>query len=144
MPEKQLYQNDPRWKDTILGHGAAETIGMYGCLLTSLAMVANHFGGDETVASFNEKMKQNNGFQDQWIRPAMISAVYPNVRYQKRAQCANQAAPLDKIDAALQAGSLVVIMVDRSPAAGVMRIPRWAASYRRGRRPASAWTAARR
>jgi len=119
MAEKQLYQNDPRWKDQILGHGASETIGAYGCLLTSMAMVANHFGGDETVASFNKKMKQKGGFQVQWIKPAMISSVYPNVKYQKRVQCSNQTAPLGEIDAALEAGSLVVVMVDRSPAPGI-------------------------
>ena len=116
---QELYQNDPRWKDTVLGHGAAETIGMYGCLLTSLAMVANHFGGNETVATFNDKMKQNNGFMNQWIKPALISAVYPNVKYQKRVQCENQPAPLTEIDAGLAAGSLVVVMIDRSPSAGI-------------------------
>lgn len=119
MAEKQLYQNDPRWKDQVLGHGAGETIGMYGCLLTSMAMVANHFGGDETVASFNEKMKQKGGFQAQWIRPALISSVHPNVKYQKRVQCSSQAAPLGEIDAALEGGSLIVVMIDRAPAPGV-------------------------
>lgn len=115
----ELYQNDPRWKDTVLGNGQSETIGMYGCLLTSLAMVANHFGGNETVATFNDKMKSNNGFMNQWIKPAMISAVYPNIKYQKRAQCENQPAPLAEIDAGLQAGSLVVVMIDRSPGPGI-------------------------
>ncbi|MDY6878400.1 MAG: C39 family peptidase [Chloroflexota bacterium] len=119
MAEKQLYQNDPRWKDQVLGHGTGETIGVYGCLLTSMAMVANHFGGDETVASFNEKMKQKGGFQVQWVRPAMISSVQPNVKYQKRVQCSNQTAPLDEIDAALEGGSLVVVMIDRAPAPGI-------------------------
>jgi len=119
MAEKQLYQNDPRWKDKTLGHGTSETIGMYGCLLTSMAMVANHFGGSETVESFNEKMRQSGGFQVQWIKPAMISSVYPNVKYQKRAKCSDQPAPLGEIDAALDAGSLVVVMVDRSPAPGI-------------------------
>lgn len=116
---EQLYQNDPRWKDTILGNGRSETIGEFGCLLTSLAMVANHFGGNETVATFNEKMKQNNGFVNQWIKPAMISAVYPNVKYQKRVQCENQPAPMAEIDAGLSAGSMIVVMVDGSPRPGL-------------------------
>ncbi|RLC87877.1 MAG: hypothetical protein DRJ03_04500 [Chloroflexi bacterium] len=117
---EELHQNDPRWKDATLGNGQpGDTIGMYGCLLTSLAMVANHFGGNETVASFNEKMKQNNGFMNQWIRPAVISAIYPNIKYQKRAQCENQPAPLAEIDAGLAAGSMIVVMVDRSPDPGL-------------------------
>jgi hypothetical protein len=119
MAEKQLYQNDPRWKDKVLGNGTSETIGVFGCLLTSVAMVANHFGGNETVVSFNDKMKQSGGFQNQWIRPAMISSVYPDIKYQKRIKCSGQAAPLGEIDAALDAGSLVVVMVDRSPSPGI-------------------------
>jgi hypothetical protein len=119
MAMKQLYQNDPRWKDTLLGHGKSETIGEFGCLLTSMAMVVNHFGGDETVASFNEKMRNGNGFANQWIRPAMISAVHPGVKYEKRVECSNQSAPMDEIDAALEAGSLVVVMLDGSPRPGV-------------------------
>ena len=116
---KELHQNDPRWKDAVLGNGQSETIGMYGCLLTSLAMVANHFGGNETVATFNDKMKSNNGFMNQWIKPAMISAVYSNIKYQKRVQCENQPAPLAEIDTGLAAGSLVVVMIDRSPSPGI-------------------------
>lgn len=104
---------------TILGNGRSETIGEFGCLLTSLAMVANHFGGNETVATFNEKMKQNNGFVNQWIKPAMISAVYPNVKYQKRVQCENQPAPMAEIDAGLDAGSMIVVMIDGSPRPGL-------------------------
>jgi hypothetical protein len=117
---EELYQNDPRWKDSVLGNGqAGDTIGLYGCLLTSMAMVANHFGANETVASFNEKMKQNGGFIDQWIKPAMISAACPGVEYQKRVQCSDQPAPLAEIDAGLAGGSLVVVMVDCSPRPGL-------------------------
>ena len=102
-----------------MGDGAEETIGEYGCLLTSLAMVANHFGGDETVASFNNKMRQNGGFRAQRIIPPLISSVYPNVKHQKRVNCSNRPAPLDEIDTALDAGSLVVVKIDYSPAPGI-------------------------
>jgi SH3-like domain-containing protein len=43
---------------------------MFGYLLTSMTMVGNYFGGNETPASFNEKMRQKGGFQNQWVRPA--------------------------------------------------------------------------
>ncbi len=120
MSSVQLYQNDPRWENTIMGFGKTETIGKLGCLLTSLTMVGNHFsGGSETVASFNEKMKQNDGFQGPWVRAFRISSVFPNVSYQKRIECDNQDAPLDEIDAALQGGSLPVVRVDYSPAPGI-------------------------
>jgi hypothetical protein len=84
MARGQLYQNDPRWENSIMGFGKTETIGKLGCLLTSLTMVGNHFGGNETVTSFNEKMKQNSGFQGAWVKAFKISAVFPTVKYQKR------------------------------------------------------------
>ena len=114
-----LYQNDPRWENSLMGFGKTETIGKLGCLLTSMTMVGNYFGGSETVASFNEKMKQNNGFQGPWVKAFQITAVFPNVRYQKRIECDNQDAPLEEIDAALAGGSLPVVRVDYSPATGV-------------------------
>ena len=75
-----LYQNDPRWEKSIMGFGKTETIGNLGCLVTSLTMVGNYFGGNETVSSFNEKMKQNSGFQGPWVKAFQISAVFPNVK----------------------------------------------------------------
>ncbi len=119
MAKAPLFQNDPRWENSIMGFGKTETIGKLGCLVTSLAMVGNHFGGNETVASFNEKMKQNNGFQGPWVKAFQITSVFPNVRYQKRIECNNQDAPLVEIDAALEAGSLAVVRVDYSPAPGI-------------------------
>jgi SH3-like domain-containing protein len=119
MASAQLYQNDPRWENTIMGFGKTETIGKLGCLLTSMTMVGNYFGGSETAVSFNDKMKQNNGFQGPWVRAFRISSVFPNVSYQKRIECDNQDAPLDEVDAALEGGSLPVVRVDYSPAPGV-------------------------
>ncbi len=119
MAGTQLYQNDPRWENSIMGNGRTETIGKLGCLVTSLTMVGNHFGGNETVISFNNKMKQQDGFQGPWVKAFRISSVFGNVVYQKRIECNNQDAPLADIDAALAAGSLAVVRVDYSPAAGI-------------------------
>ena len=119
MAFTQLYQNDPRWQNKIMGNGRTETIGNLGCLVTSLTMMGNYFGGNETVASFNDKMKQNNGFQGPWVRAFRVNSVFPNVNYQKHIECDNQDAPLDELDAALAGGSLATVRVDYSPAAGI-------------------------
>ena len=119
MANNPLYQNDPRWKDAVMGLGTTETIGNLGCLLTSMTMVGNYFGGNETPITFNSKMKQVEGFQGPWVRAFKISSVFPNVSYQKRVRSTNQEAPMDLIDAALTAGSLPVVQVDYSPAAGI-------------------------
>ena len=117
MAFTQLYQNDLRWQNKIMGNGRTETIGNLGCLVTSLTMMGNYFGGNETVASFNDKMKQNNGFQGPWVRAFRVNSVFPNVSYQKHIECDNQDAPLDELDAALAGGSLATVRVDYSPAA---------------------------
>jgi hypothetical protein len=119
MAFQQLYQNDTRWQNSVLGNGQTETIGRFGCLLTSMAMVGNYFGGSETVASLNQKLKDLNGFQGPWVRAFRISAVFPNVNYQRHIECNGQPAPMADIDAALAAGSLAVVRVDNSPAPGI-------------------------
>ncbi|MCA9933767.1 MAG: SH3 domain-containing protein [Ardenticatenaceae bacterium] len=115
MADQQYYQNDPRWENSALGNNPSATIRIFGCLLTSLTMVANHFGGKYTPASYNDAMKANGGFGpgSQWIKTFAISNVMPNVRYQKGVECPNQPAPLALIDQGLQDGSLIIIKVDR-------------------------------
>ncbi|NOH02227.1 MAG: hypothetical protein HND47_09850 [Chloroflexi bacterium] len=51
---KNLYQNDDAWKSTPLGF-STETIGSWGCLLTSVTMMLNGIGYDETPVTVNEK-----------------------------------------------------------------------------------------
>jgi hypothetical protein len=52
---QNLYQNDEKWKNTKLGN-STETIGGWGCLLTSVTMMLNGIGYDETPETVNEKM----------------------------------------------------------------------------------------
>lgn len=112
---QQYYQNDPQWKNNLLGFHPTATIGTYGCLLTCMTMVANHFGGNYTPVTYNEVMKQNGGFNpgQQWIKTFTISKILPAVKYQKGVECPDSPAPLADIDTGLANGSLVVINVDR-------------------------------
>jgi hypothetical protein len=114
-----LSQMDPRWKDHLLGLDQSSTIGKYGCLLTSMTMVANGLGASETPASLNDKMKAAGGFIDDLIIPGAMPGVVPKVRYSRRIQCNNPPAPLGEIDSALLAGLPVIIKVDYSPVTGI-------------------------
>ncbi len=111
----QYFQNDSRWEKKPLGFNPNATIRDFGCLLTSMTMVANHFGGDYTPESYNEVMKQNDGYSpgQQWIKTFAITKVLPSVKYQKGVECPNTPAPMADIDAGLAAGSLVIVNVDR-------------------------------
>lgn len=116
MGELTLYQNDDRWKDKFLGFANDSTIGQFGCLLTSLSMVSNALGADETPETLNEKMKAAKAFQGPWIRAFMIGSALPNVKYVKNVECYGDVpAPISEIDSWLATGKPVIVEVDYSP-----------------------------
>ncbi|MFC1996354.1 C39 family peptidase [Chloroflexota bacterium] len=114
-----LYQNDPKWKSLKLGNQNKETIGSWGCLVTSLTMVANGFGLEETPKSINDKMKAAGGFQGALIIPAVLPNVCPGLIYKGYQPCEDSPAPISQINAAIAQGKPVIVQVDWSPKAGL-------------------------
>jgi SH3-like domain-containing protein len=123
-----LWQNDDRWASDPLGFGPP-TIKEWGCLMTSLTMVVNGYGHAETPATFNDKMKANDGFMGALIKPAVVPAVFPGVRMQGRDNCENAPAPVAAINAALDGGLPVILQVDWSPQPGAQS--HWVVAYAR-------------
>lgn len=120
MTRVQKYsQQDPKWKAVQLGFDKESTIGNFGCLLTSISMVASHYGFDETPASLNEKLKAAGGFQGAYLMPYTVTNVLRGVSYKTYIDCKNQPAPLAEINAWLGMGKPVILEVDWSPQAGV-------------------------
>jgi len=115
---KNLYQNDDRWKETRLGN-SDETIGVWGCLLTSITMMLNGLGYEETPLTVNDKMKANGGFHGAIFIPSVIPYVYSNVRYNNMQSCEDIPAPVARIDAAVAAGKPVILQVDWTRQAGI-------------------------
>ena len=114
-----LYQNDPKWKSVKLGNQNKETIGSWGCLVTSLTMVANGFGFDETPESINNKMKAAGGFQGALVIPAVLPIICPGLVYKGFQPCEDSPAPIPQIDAAIDSGEPVIVQVDWSPKTGL-------------------------
>lgn len=114
-----LYQNDPRWKNLKLGTQNKETIGSWGCLLTSLTMVANGYGFDETPETLNKKMKSAGGYQGALIIPAVLPSVCSGLIFKGYQPCEDSPAPITQIDSAIAAGKPVIAQVDWSPKAGL-------------------------
>ena len=113
-------QQDPKWKQEILGFGdPGDTIGYVGCALTSTAMLISGHGLIETPKSLNEKMKNVNGFASAGIRWGAVNQIYPQVNIKSNISCQNADAPLGIIDASIAAGQPVIVMVDSTPAAGL-------------------------
>ena len=115
---QNLYQNDEKWKITKLGN-SSETIGGWGCLLTSVTMMLNGIGYNETPESVNEKMKNAGGFQGAFFIPSVLPFVWPNCAYRDMQPCESFPAPIAQIDAAVAAGKPVILQVDWNKQAGI-------------------------
>jgi hypothetical protein len=113
-----LYQNDEKWKNTKLGN-SSETIGGWGCLLTSTTMMLNGIGYKETPESVNDKMKNAGGFQGAFFIPSVLPFVWPNCAYRDFQPCENSPAPIQLIDAAVAQGKPVILQVDWNKQAGI-------------------------
>src|SRR5690349_23456274 len=108
---KNLYQNDDLWKNTSLGQ-SSETIGGWGCLLTSVTMMLNGIGFNETPETVNDKMKKVGGFKEALLIPSMLPYVWPNCAYRDMQPCESSVRPIAQIDAAVAAGKPVILQVD--------------------------------
>lgn len=115
---QNLYQNDEKWKSVKLGN-SSETIGGWGCLLTSVTMMLNGIGYNETPETVNDKMKKAGGFQGAFFIPSVLPFVWPNASYRDMQPCENSPAPLSLIDAAVAAGKPVILQVDWNKQAGI-------------------------
>jgi hypothetical protein len=115
---KNLYQNDETWKTTPLGN-SGETIGGWGCLLTSVTMMLNGIGYNETPVTVNAKMKSAGGFQGALFIPSVLPYVWPNCAYQDMQPCETFPAPIPQIDAAVAAGKPVILQVDWNKQRGI-------------------------
>jgi len=113
-----LYQNDEKWKNAKLGN-SSETIGGWGCLLTSVTMMLNGIGYSETPESVNEKMKSAGGFQGAFFIPSVLPYVWPNCAYRDMQPCESFPAPISQIDSAVAAGKPVILQVDWNKQAGI-------------------------
>ncbi len=115
---QNLYQNDEKWKNVKLGN-SSETIGGWGCLLTSVTMMLNGIGYNETPETVNQKMKKAGGFQGAFFIPSVLPYVWPNCAYRDMQPCESVPAPVGQIDEALAAGKPVILQVDWNKQVGV-------------------------
>jgi len=115
---EHLYQNDDAWGAKKLGN-SSETIKSWGCLLTSVTMMLNGIGYNETPTTVNDKMKAKGGFQGAFFIPSVLPYVFPNLVYKDMEPCETFPAPISRIDAAVAQGKPVIVQVDWNKKAGV-------------------------
>jgi len=114
-------QQDAQWKGDILGFGdPGDTIGYVGCALTSVAMLLSGHGFIETPQTLNQKLKNASGFSGAGIRWGAVNQIYPQVVVKSTVSCVNIDAPLGLIDSSIAAGQPAIVMVDSTPASGLL------------------------
>jgi hypothetical protein len=110
---QNLYQNDEKWQNVKLGNSSI-TIGKWGCLLTSVTMMLNGIGHNETPETVNQKMKGVGGFDGALFIPSYLPYIWANCGWRAMQDCKSYPAPIADIDAALAAGKPVILQVDWS------------------------------
>ena len=115
---ENLYQNDDKWGSKKLGN-SDQTIKSWGCLLTSVTMMLNGIGYNETPDTVNETMKAKGGFQGAFFIPSVLPYAFPNVIYKDMEPCESFPAPIARIDAAVAQGKPVILQVDWNKEAGI-------------------------
>jgi len=125
-----LSQQDPQWKNDLLGFGdPGDTIGYVGCALTATAMLLSGHGYAETPRTLNEKLKNVGGFVSSAIVWGAVSKIHSKVTLKAFIPCSTSDAPLAQIDASIEAGQPAIVQVDSSPAPGIQT--HWVVIYAR-------------
>ena len=102
-----LWQQDPRWKDILLGYSKTMTIGGWGCLITTIAM---RLGLTPDVV--NDRLKAVGGFTGANVYWQMVQVAFPELTDFQYILCYWTLAPLDRIDSRLAEGIPVHVHVD--------------------------------
>jgi hypothetical protein len=104
---RPLSQRDPAWKNETLGHDSLLTIGTNGSALTSLVMLVNGYGYNETPSSLNMKLK-DGGFLGGLINWSALPHFFPTLSYKNLVICKGQPAPVEAINESLDSGQPVI------------------------------------
>lgn len=119
-------QRDPRWESVRLGL-SYQTMGAYGCLVTSIASMLADFGVDTDPGRLNRWLARNGGFVNGNL---MVFGALEKfgVSLLDLVDCSTRPAPMDRIRQAMLSGEGVVAMVDFNPGGTVNQ--HWVRSLR--------------
>lgn len=116
-------QNDAAWKNKFLGFSSWETMGLYGCLVTAMANVAQAQGGDFNPATMNDQLKAHGLFvRDAYGQIAdvsgyyALSGVWPHSHYIEQMNWPGTVvAPYSYFDVRSSTNTEIIIMLDYHP-----------------------------
>lgn len=112
-----ISQRDPRWINERLGEPQSDvTLGQWGCLLTTLSMVATAGGRPITPSELNHLMLSQRLFLDHKVTPFnTLARLFNDFIFEGRCESRNTPNLTDRIDAALRAGNPVPVQIDYTP-----------------------------
>lgn len=115
-----LYnQRDKRWANKKLGFSTVSTLGLYGCLVTCLAMIAKYFGEKTDPDKMNEDLRGADGFQSKvYYNWGRLTSLYSFIKYTRFVNTPDPVTPdqFKEIDNHLAKGMPVMLKVDFNPA----------------------------
>ena len=116
-------QNDLRWKAKKLGFSSWETIGMYGCLITSAANVITAQGVSMDPNQVNDFLKSHGGYvRDSYGQVAdvagypVLGLISPKTRFvEQKNWPGTTVAPYSYFDVRNTVATEIIIMLDYHP-----------------------------
>lgn len=119
--EHKYSQQDPRWRDKKLG--LSGTIGKYGCLLTSLAMLSSYYGFPETPDTLNTTLKKIGGYANGNLYVwGSLGRIHQKIKFKKKVSTPTllTKAQMNEIRESIDKGFPVIIQIDRVPATSAL------------------------
>ena len=115
LPLTKFSQKDPKWSSEKLGTSSV-TIGDYGCALAVLASVEKYYNFDTDPSRLNKLLVEKSVYMNRnlmgWWN---INKVNEFVTLKEWIDCPTTPAPMDKVDAELEAERPVIAWVDINP-----------------------------
>lgn len=112
-------QQDPRWKNLMLGGSQQESIGLFGCLVVAGTAVATALGHNITPDQFNDQLKSKGcfgGAQHSDINSNdFISKVFPDIQYVERKDWRVEPADLNYFNVGADVSTEIIVLIDSKP-----------------------------
>lgn len=116
-------QNDPRWKDVLLGFSTWEKLGPFGCFVTAGANVLQAQGTDVDPVGVNNLLKDKGLFvRDSYGQIADVAGYYaigalsPKTQFvEQKNWPAAEVAPASYFDVRSSTATEIIIMIDYHP-----------------------------
>ncbi len=120
MAYQNYSQTDPRWTNQRLGTVNDWTLGLYGCFVTAMSNVAEHFGYDLTPAELDDIFTDRGLYVDGGLCvDDMLSKVKPDIKFAGVYHCEDAPCDLSVFNEFNNYEHEAIVELDASAAPGI-------------------------